>query len=53
MSYKITKEDDTVFPIELTRGDTLSLQLELTKNGEPYAPEEGDSIRFAIWNKNY
>lgn len=34
--------------ISLTRGDTLLLQINLTKNGEPFIPEEGSSIRFAM-----
>lgn len=37
--------------ITLTRGDTLLLQIKLTKQGEPYVPEEGDSIRFAMKRK--
>lgn len=38
--------------ITLTRGDTLTLTVELTKDGEPYTPEEGDVIRFAL-SKGY
>lgn len=35
--------------ITLTRGDTLTIELTLTDiSGEPYSPEEGDSIRFAV-----
>lgn len=34
--------------ITLTRGDTLTLEVGLTKDGEPYTPEEGDVIRFAL-----
>lgn len=34
--------------ITLTRGDTLTLTVELTKDGEPYTPEQGDVIRFAL-----
>lgn len=34
--------------ITLTRGDTLTLTVELTKDGEPYTPESGDVIRFAL-----
>lgn len=37
--------------ITLTRGDTLLLQLTLTKNGEEYTPAEGDVIRFALKQK--
>ena len=36
--------------ITLTRGDTLTLTVELTKDGEAYTPEEGDVIRFAVSN---
>ena len=36
--------------ITLTRGDTLTLTLTLTQNGEPYTPESGDVIRFALAN---
>lgn len=38
--------------ITLTRGDTLTLTVELTKDGETYVPEEGDVIRFAV-SKGY
>ena len=38
--------------IALTRGDTLTLTVELTKDGETYTPEEGDVIRFAV-SKGY
>ena len=38
--------------IILTRGDTLTLTVELTKDGEPYEVEEGDAIRFAL-SKGY
>lgn len=34
--------------ITLTRGDSLVLQLELTRNGETYTPAEDDLIRFAL-----
>lgn len=34
--------------ITLTRGDTLTLTVGLTKDGEAYTPEEGDVIRFAL-----
>lgn len=27
--------------ITLTRGDTLFIQLELTKDGDPFVPQEG------------
>lgn len=39
--------------ITLTRGDTLRIHLTLTTDdGEPYIPQEGDVIRFAM-KKNY
>lgn len=34
--------------IFVTRGDTLTLKLNLTKDGETYTPEQGDVIRFAL-----
>lgn len=34
--------------ITLTRGDTLTLRVELMKDGSEYVPEEGDSVRFAL-----
>ena len=34
--------------IFLTRGDSLFLQINLNKNGEPYIPESGSTIRFAM-----
>ena len=33
--------------ITITQGDTLTLALNLTKDGEAYEPVEGDVIRFA------
>lgn len=39
---------DTSNNITLTRGDTLTLTVELTKDGETYTPEQGDVIRFAV-----
>lgn len=38
--------------ITLTKGDTLTLTVELTKDNEPYTPEENDVIRFAV-SKGY
>ena len=38
--------------ITLTRGDTLTLTVGLTKDGETYIPEQGDIIRFAL-SKGY
>ncbi len=34
--------------ITLTRGDTLTLTVNLIKDGEAYTPEAGDVIRFAL-----
>ena len=34
--------------ITMTRGDTLNLKFNLSKNGESYVPSNGDSIRFAM-----
>lgn len=45
--YRIDGSD-----ITLTRGDTLYVQISLTKDGEPYVPQEGDTIRFAM-KKSY
>ena len=43
MSHSISGND-----IILTRGDSLFLQLSLQKNGEPYTPDAGSVIRFAM-----
>ena len=37
--------------IQLTRGDTLKVQISLTQGGEPYTPQSGDSILFAVKSK--
>lgn len=34
--------------ISLTRGDSLIVNVQIVKNNEPYTPEEGDTIRFAL-----
>lgn len=34
--------------IQMTRGDTLRVQVNLTQDGEPYEPQAGDSVRFAM-----
>ena len=34
--------------IHLTRGDTLRVTVNITQDGEPYVPVEGDSVRFAL-----
>ncbi len=38
--------------IRLTRGDSLYLDITLTKDGEAYIPDPGDVIRFAM-KKDY
>ena len=38
--------------ITLTRGDTLTLSIDLTKDGQPYAVMSADVIRFAL-SKGY
>lgn len=34
--------------ITLTRGDTFIAVVSLTRDGEAYVPQEGDSIKFAL-----
>lgn len=34
--------------IKLTKGDTLKMTIELTKDGEAYTPVQGDALRFAL-----
>ncbi len=34
--------------ISLTRGDSMHVTVSILQNGEPYIPQEGDSIRFAL-----
>jgi hypothetical protein len=34
--------------ITLTRGDTLFLKINMTKDGEEFFPEEGSEVRFAM-----
>lgn len=44
MSYSVSGTT-----ITLTRGDTFKAQISIMdSNGEPYVPEEGDSVRFAM-----
>lgn len=38
--------------IELTRGDTLKVKVNIFINSELYTPQEGDEIRFAM-KRNY
>lgn len=48
MSYKIKGTS-----ITLTKGDTFRATVSITdSDGEPYTPEDGDSIRFAM-KQNY
>lgn len=49
MTQKV-KDDNTII---MTRGDTLRASVTpVNKDGTPYEPQEGDSIRFAM-KKNY
>lgn len=34
--------------ITLTRGDSLTLTVDIKKDGEPYVIQSGDSLRFAL-----
>ena len=34
--------------ITMTRGDTLTVGVEMIKDEQPYTPHEGDSLRFAV-----
>lgn len=34
--------------ISLTRGDSLILNISITKNNEAYSPSSGDKVRFAL-----
>ena len=34
--------------IEMTRGDTLILQVSIYQGDQPYVPQEGDAVRFAM-----
>lgn len=46
---KRTEKDGKVYhDITLTRGDSLPLQFGLKRNDEPYIPNLGSSIRFAM-----
>lgn len=49
--HRIDVFDQKTINITLTRGDTLIVQLSLTKNNEPYVPVAGSSIRFAMKKK--
>lgn len=39
---------DSLNNIKLTRGDTMTLQVDLIRDGAPYVPDENDVIRFAL-----
>lgn len=45
------KKTDLGADITLTRGDTLILELSLTKDGDPYTPATGSEMRFAMKEK--
>ena len=34
--------------ITMTRGDTVIIEVGMTRNGTPYTPQAGDSVRFAL-----
>lgn len=40
--------DDSTKSINLTRGDSLYLNVSFTVDGEPYVPVDGDTVRFAL-----
>lgn len=42
------RQTEQGYDITLTRGDSLYLNVGILRNGEPYTPQEGDSIRFAM-----
>ena len=50
MSHQI-KKTDAGYDITLTRGDSLFLEISLTKNGQSYTPAVGSSVRFAMKEK--
>lgn len=39
--------------ISLVRGDSMSLQFSLKKDGEEYVPIDGDTIRFAMKHSEF
>ena len=43
MSVKVDGDN-----ISLTRGDTLILNISITKNNDAYTPNNGDKVRFAL-----
>lgn len=50
--YKI-KQTKTGYDIQLTRGDTFITEVGLEKNGDPYTPASGESIRFAVKHNKF
>lgn len=40
--------DENTKQINLTRGDSLYLDVDFETNGEPYSPVEGDTVLFAL-----
>lgn len=44
-------EEGKIYNITLTRGDSFSTTLNLTKGDEEYVPSEGSTIRFAMKEK--
>lgn len=45
MGYSV---NNTTKEIELTRGDTLKIKIDVLINGEAYTPRPEDSLRFAM-----
>ena len=41
----IVKDNNAIY---LTRGDSMSLQVNILVDDEPYTPQQGDSITFAL-----
>lgn len=52
LAHNITVIKEGKADIELVRGDTLVLTLNLAQNDETFTPEEGDQIIFTV-RKNY
>ena len=44
MSFSVNKRNE----IKLTRGDTLRVSVSITKGKEPYTPQDGEVVRFAL-----
>ena len=51
MAHSIKKVDEGKYDIILTRGDSLFLDVSMTAGGEPYTPEAGSYVRFAMKEK--